>query len=123
MHDGTAQHAHLTYKFTLEEPHSDTRSGLDNFGARFDASNLGRFTSPDPLPGSRHRKPAPCETDNGTTETAKTGPVAKSFTVQQLRPSKDSNGGSVVTAVAADGPASKAGLKPGDVINEVTESL
>jgi len=26
----------------------DTESGLDNFGARFDSSNLGRFMSPDP---------------------------------------------------------------------------
>jgi RHS repeat-associated protein len=29
----------------------DTESGLDNFGARFDASNLGRFMSPDPIGG------------------------------------------------------------------------
>ncbi len=36
-----AQH----YKFTGKE--RDTESGLDNFGARYDASNLGRFMTPD----------------------------------------------------------------------------
>lgn len=35
------------YKFTGKE--RETESGLDNFGARFDASNLGRFTSVDPV--------------------------------------------------------------------------
>lgn len=34
-----AQH----YKFTGKE--RDTESGLDNFGARYEASNLGRFMS------------------------------------------------------------------------------
>ncbi|HYM76313.1 MAG TPA: RHS repeat-associated core domain-containing protein [Candidatus Dormibacteraeota bacterium] len=33
------------YKFTGKE--RDSESGLDNFGVRFDASNLGRFMSPD----------------------------------------------------------------------------
>jgi RHS repeat-associated protein len=33
------------YKFTGKE--RDSESGLDNFGARFDASSLGRFMSPD----------------------------------------------------------------------------
>jgi RHS repeat-associated protein len=33
------------YKFTGKE--RDSESGLDNFGARFDSSNLGRFMSPD----------------------------------------------------------------------------
>jgi RHS repeat-associated protein len=33
------------YKFTGKE--RDTESGLDNFGARFDSSSLGRFMSPD----------------------------------------------------------------------------
>jgi len=33
------------YKFTGKE--RDTESGLDNFGARFDASSFGRFISPD----------------------------------------------------------------------------
>ncbi len=36
-----AQH----YKFNGKE--RDTESGLDNFGARYDASNLGRFMTPD----------------------------------------------------------------------------
>jgi RHS repeat-associated protein len=35
-----------TYKFTGKE--RDSESGLDNFGARYDSSNLGRFISPDP---------------------------------------------------------------------------
>jgi RHS repeat-associated protein len=35
-----------THKFTGKE--RDSESGLDNFGARYFASTLGRFTSPDP---------------------------------------------------------------------------
>lgn len=35
------------YKFTSKE--RDAESGLDNFGARYNASNLGRFMTPDPL--------------------------------------------------------------------------
>jgi RHS repeat-associated protein len=35
------------YKFTGKE--RDTESNLDNFGARSDSSNLGRFMSPDPV--------------------------------------------------------------------------
>jgi RHS repeat-associated protein len=35
------------YKFTGKE--RDSESGLDNFGARYDASSLGRFMSPDSL--------------------------------------------------------------------------
>jgi RHS repeat-associated protein len=31
----------------------DSESGLDNFGARYDASSLGRFMSPDPMGGHR----------------------------------------------------------------------
>ena len=37
------------YKFTGKE--RDSESGLDNFGARYDSSSLGRFMSPDPLGG------------------------------------------------------------------------
>jgi RHS repeat-associated protein len=33
------------YKFTGKE--RDAESGLDNFGARYDASSLGRFMTPD----------------------------------------------------------------------------
>jgi RHS repeat-associated protein len=39
-----------TYKFTGKE--RDSESGLDNFGARYDSSSLGRFMSPDPLMAS-----------------------------------------------------------------------
>ena len=46
MYDGTAHHALVTHKFTGKE--RDSESGLDNFGARFDSSSLGRFMSPDP---------------------------------------------------------------------------
>jgi RHS repeat-associated protein len=35
------------YQFTGKE--RDSESGLDNFGARYDSSSLGRFMSPDPL--------------------------------------------------------------------------
>jgi hypothetical protein len=82
----------------------------------------------------------PVRTDKVTTNTAATVSTKSPFTVQQVGPSKKvpsasasnnshgwigitskqfGSGGAVVTAVAADGPASKAGLKPGDVINEV----
>jgi RHS repeat-associated protein len=49
MYDGTVQHASLTHKFTGKE--RDRESGLDNFGARYDSSSMGRFMSPDPLAG------------------------------------------------------------------------
>jgi RHS repeat-associated protein len=48
MYDGSCQHALLTHKFTGKE--RDTESGLDNFGARYDASSLGRFMTADPVP-------------------------------------------------------------------------
>ena len=35
----------IAYKFTGKE--RDNESGLDNFGARYDSSNLGRFMTPD----------------------------------------------------------------------------
>ena len=35
------------YKFTGKE--RDTESGLDNFGARYDSSQYGRFMTPDPM--------------------------------------------------------------------------
>jgi len=35
------------YKFTGKE--RDSESGLDNFGARYDSSNIGRFMTPDPF--------------------------------------------------------------------------
>ena len=37
------------YKFTGKE--RDSESGLDNFGARYDASSIGRFMTPDPIAG------------------------------------------------------------------------
>jgi RHS repeat-associated protein len=40
------------YKFTGKE--RDAESGLDNFGARYDASALGRFMSPDPGELAKH---------------------------------------------------------------------
>jgi len=45
MYDGTAHHALVTHKFTGKE--RDSESGLDNFGARYDASSMGRFMTPD----------------------------------------------------------------------------
>jgi RHS repeat-associated protein len=41
------------YKFTGKE--RDTESGLDNFGARYNASSMGRFMTPDPLYIEAHR--------------------------------------------------------------------
>jgi RHS repeat-associated protein len=45
MYDSLHQHVLFADKFTGKE--RDSESGLDNFGARFNASNFGRFTSPD----------------------------------------------------------------------------
>lgn len=42
------------YKFTGKE--RDAESGLDNFGARYNASSLGRFMTPDPLMASGHAR-------------------------------------------------------------------
>lgn len=47
MCDGCRQHELLAYKFTGKE--RDSESGLDNFGARYMGSGLGRFMTPDPL--------------------------------------------------------------------------
>jgi RHS repeat-associated protein len=40
-------HYDAIYKFTGKE--RDAESGLDNFGARYNASTMGRFMTPDPL--------------------------------------------------------------------------
>ncbi len=48
MYDSPVQCAPLNYKFTGKE--RDAESGLDNFGARYDASSMGRFMTPDPVP-------------------------------------------------------------------------
>jgi RHS repeat-associated protein len=47
MYHSIALHALLTHKFTGKE--RDSESGLDNFGARYNSSQMGRFMSPDPL--------------------------------------------------------------------------
>jgi len=47
MYDGPTQYAFLNYKFTGKE--RDSESGLDNFGARYDSSRIGRFMTPDPV--------------------------------------------------------------------------
>jgi RHS repeat-associated protein len=45
MYDCSIHHAFLAHKFTGKE--RDLESGLDNFGARFNASTMGRFMTPD----------------------------------------------------------------------------
>jgi RHS repeat-associated protein len=47
MYDCSVQYVPLAYNFTGKE--RDSESGLDNFGARYDRSSLGRFMSPDPV--------------------------------------------------------------------------
>jgi len=44
-----------TFKFTGKE--RDSESGLDNFGARYDSSSLGRFMTPDSPSYSNHKNP------------------------------------------------------------------
>ena len=48
MYDCPAQHASFAHKFTGKE--RDSESNLDNFGARYNSSAMGRFMSPDPSP-------------------------------------------------------------------------
>jgi RHS repeat-associated protein len=50
MYDCSVQHASFAHKFPGKE--RDSESGLDNFGARYDSSSVGRFMSPDPLMAS-----------------------------------------------------------------------
>jgi len=45
IYDRSARHVSYSYKFTGKE--RDSESGLDNFGARYMGSSLGRFMSPD----------------------------------------------------------------------------
>ncbi len=45
----------LDCKFTGKE--RDSESGLDNFGARFNSSSLGRFMTPDPENSSGYDNP------------------------------------------------------------------
>jgi RHS repeat-associated protein len=52
MYDCSVQHAFSTPKFTGKE--RDSKSGLDNFGARYGASSMGRFMSPDPFYHDSH---------------------------------------------------------------------
>ena len=51
MYECVFQQALFAYKFTGKE--RDSESGLDNFGARYDSSQYGRFMSPDPLGGQK----------------------------------------------------------------------
>ena len=46
-YDCLALRAYCVYKYTGKE--RDGESGLDNFGARYNASTMGRFMTPDPL--------------------------------------------------------------------------
>jgi RHS repeat-associated protein len=45
IYDHTLRFVHLLYKFTGKE--RDAESGNDYFGARYCASSMGRFMSPD----------------------------------------------------------------------------
>ena len=47
MYDGSFRHVSFAHKFTSKE--RDPESGLDNFGARYNSSSMGRFMTPDPL--------------------------------------------------------------------------
>jgi RHS repeat-associated protein len=52
MYDCSCQQAPFAYKSTGKE--RDAESGLDNFGARYNSSSLGRFMSADPKHVSAH---------------------------------------------------------------------
>jgi RHS repeat-associated protein len=53
MYDCSSQRALSAYKFTGKE--RDSESGLDNFGARYYGSSLGRFMEVDPVQMSRKK--------------------------------------------------------------------
>ncbi len=56
MHASYSYHGDLPqHKFTGKE--RDSESGLDNFGARYNSSTMGRFMTPDPLLNSRVPRP------------------------------------------------------------------
>ena len=54
VYDGSKREYDVAgHKFTGQE--RDTESGLDNFGARYNSSSMGRFMSPDPTFLKPHR--------------------------------------------------------------------
>jgi RHS repeat-associated protein len=53
VYDCELQYVVTTHKFTGKE--RDSESGLDNFGARYDSSQYGRFMTPDPIFMTKHR--------------------------------------------------------------------
>jgi RHS repeat-associated protein len=55
MYDCPVQYAPLAHKFTGKE--RDSESGLDNFGARYDSSQYGRFMTPDSPSYSNRKNP------------------------------------------------------------------
>ena len=60
MYDAGFLHVPLADKFTGKE--RDSESNLDNFGARYDSSAMGRWMSPDRLnlTDDRVENPGPC---------------------------------------------------------------
>jgi RHS repeat-associated protein len=52
---GQTSSSTITHKFTGKE--RDNESGLDNFGARYNASSMGRFMTPDSPSYSNHKNP------------------------------------------------------------------
>src|SRR6266853_630779 len=62
MYDCPYPEVLFVYKFTAKE--RDTESGLDNFGARYNSSNLGRWMSPDRLNVTDDRLEIPSNTLN-----------------------------------------------------------
>jgi RHS repeat-associated protein len=56
-HDAITPTCTQNYKFTGKE--RDSESGLDNFGARYNSSSIGRFMSPDPVFISADKIPDP----------------------------------------------------------------
>jgi RHS repeat-associated protein len=55
MYDCSGQYAPLPHKFTGKE--RDSESGLDNFGARYNSSQFGRFMTPDSPSYSNRKNP------------------------------------------------------------------
>jgi RHS repeat-associated protein len=62
MYDYPPQLASSTHKFTGKE--RDTETGLENFGARYDSSSMGRWLSPERLNLTDTRVTNPANTIN-----------------------------------------------------------
>jgi RHS repeat-associated protein len=103
MYDCPVQHAHMNYRFTGKE--RDGESGNDYFGARYYASTMGRFMSPDYSSDEDGPQPVPyanLEDPQGLNQYAYAGNNPLTFTDPDGHfPCPGGNGQDVACAVQA----------------------